>query len=56
MSHTSDHMETLFRELDDLLKTGQFTKAELNFMEKYLTAALEATRKVKERGEKAEKS
>jgi len=36
----------VFREVDELIKHSQFELQDLEFMEKYLEAALEATKKV----------
>jgi hypothetical protein len=43
---TTDKMERLFRDLGLLLKTGQFTRLELEFMAKFLLTSLAAVTKV----------
>lgn len=49
---TSEEVFRIFHALNILLKNGQFTKRDLDYMERMLEAALDATKKVKERAEK----
>jgi hypothetical protein len=44
----NSRIKIVFAQLMDLIKTGQFTAQDLDFMETFLVRALEATRKLKE--------
>ena len=41
---TADRIERIFRDLDELIKNGKFSRQELDFMELFLTATLEGTK------------
>lgn len=49
MSVVRDHVERVFGELTELMKNGKFELEDVGFMEKYLTAALIATKKLSAR-------
>jgi hypothetical protein len=49
MSRTTDTIEEVFRRLNNLLKTGEFTKHDLVFMKIFLESCLATTNKLLEK-------
>jgi len=49
MSKTYDRMERIFRDLDGLLKTGEFRRHEIGFMLEFQERALNATKSMAKR-------
>jgi len=51
MNHqqTVNEIERVFRDLEKLIKEGQFTENDIKFMEGFLEIALRGTRKAKKR-------